>query len=92
MRGATSSKSSRCSDPQKASQSARIPPQRQTARAVVRTAVPKALAIGARTRRQDQCELATSVTNGACVTKSALIPYTQHLTLFMLLKYIMHMS
>ena len=43
-------------------------------------------------QRQDQCELATSVTNGACVIKSALIPYTQHLTLFMLLKYIMHMS
>ena len=37
-------------------------------------------------------ERTASVTNGACVIKSALIPYTQHLTLFMLLKSIMHMS
>ena len=84
MRGATSSKSSRCSDPQKASQSARIPPQRQTARAVVRTAVPKALAIGARTRRQDQCELATSVTNGACVIKFFFFVHELHVAIILM--------
>ena len=42
--------------------------------------------------QRDSGNMATSVTNGACVIKSALIPYTQHLTLFMLLKSIMHMS